>query len=376
MPRTSPESVLDRFRLHAFNATMKPIAVDMIARLTRSLAHDFTLMPLEAPASPLFLAIALPLEEGVTGLKPRLPAGRGMTPQQAMIAAGAEALELRASLAQHHAADLAALPRRAGLAVVPATDLLSHDTATVPAQEVYLDCASVLAEPLTHDANSTGCAAGPDRETALATAVWECVERDAVALWWHGNRPASKLALDLIDAHQPRLYWWLHQRMRATLLLDLTTDIGLPVVAAVSSDPDGSHVAMGSAARPVLADAALAAVTEMVQTEVSLELAREAGDPETLAWTRHGSTRTQPQFQTQGESATVDAPLGGFQALLTRLAALGHRVLAVDLTLPGDPLPSVRALIPGLCAMQGRIDTPRFARLCPMAPGPHMPEPF
>jgi thiazole/oxazole-forming peptide maturase SagD family component len=354
---------------------MKPTAADMIARLTRSLAHDFTLMPLEAPASPLFLAIALPLEDGVTGLKPRLPAGRGMTPQQAIIAAGAEALELRASLAQHHVAELTALPRRDGLAVVSAVDLLSHDTVTVPAQEVYLDCASMLDEPVKHDANSTGCAVGPDRDTALATAVWECVERDAVALWWHGGLPASKLALELIDAHQPRLYWWLHQRARVTLLLDLTTDIGLPVVAAVSADPDGSHVAMGSAARPVLTDAALAAVTEMVQTEVSLELAREAGDPETLAWDAYGSTRAQAQFKPPGESAAVDSGRE-FNALLTRLAGLGHRVVAVDLTLSGDPLPSVRTLIPGLCAMQGRINTPRFQRLCPGVSGPHLPEPF
>jgi ribosomal protein S12 methylthiotransferase accessory factor YcaO len=380
MPQTAPESVLDRFRHHAFNATMKPTAADMIARLTRSLAHDFTLMPLEAPASPLFLAIALPLEDSVTGVKPRLPAGRGMTPQQAMIAAGAEALELRASLAQHHVADLAALPRREGLAMAAAVDLLTQEVVTVPAQEVYLDCAAVLAEPLTHDAGSTGCAVGPDRDTARATAVWECIERDAVALWWHGNRPAGRLALELIDAHQPRLFWWLHQRTRVTLLLDLTTDIGLPVVAAVSSGPDGGHVAMGTAARPVLADAALAAVTEMVQTEVSMEMAREAGDPELLAWDAHGSTRVQVQFQSQGDSGAVVADVapkfGQLEPLLVRLDALGLRALAVDLTLPDDPLPSVRVIIPGLCAMQGRTDTPRFRQLCPKAREPNMPEPY
>lgn len=355
---------------------MKLTTSDMIARLTRSLEHDFALMPLEAPASPLFLAVALPLEDQVTGLKARLPAGRGMTPQQAMIAAGAEALELRASLAQHHRADLAALPRDHGLAMARATDLLSQDVVPVLAQEVYLDCAFVLDEPLARDANSTGCAVGPDRGTALTTAVWESVERDAVALWWHGNRPAGRLALEVIDAQQPRLFWWLHQRARVTMLLDLTTDIGLPVVAAVSADADGRHVAMGSAARPGLADAALAAVTEMVQTEVSLELAREAGDPETRAWDGYAQTTAQGQFQPQGDSATDDLRPGGLEPLLIRLAALGHRVLAVDLTLPGDPLPSVRAMIPGLCAMRGRIDTPRFRRLCPGATGPHLPEPF
>ena len=64
------------------------------------------------------------------------------------------------------------------------------------------------------------------------------------------------------------------------LLIDaeaLSRELGLPVVAAVSSEDDGRLVATGTAARPVLADAALAAVTEMVQTEVSLDMAREPG---------------------------------------------------------------------------------------------------
>jgi thiazole/oxazole-forming peptide maturase SagD family component len=353
---------------------MKLNPADTIARICRALEPGFTVMPLHAPDAPLFLAIALPGDEAETGLKPRLPAGRGMTTRQAMIAAGAEALELRASLVQHHLAEVQGLPRRDGLAMVAATDLLSHRPVAVPAQQVYLDCAAVLGEPLAEDANSTGCAAGADRDSALAAALCECVERDAVALWWHGRRPAAALALDLIDAQQPRLYWWLFQRERRTMLLDLTSDIGLPVVAAVSSDADGRIVATGTAARPVLAEAALAAVTEMVQTEVGMAMAREAGDPEVLAWGDHASTQRQPQFRA-GTEARQHLALG-HSALVERLKELGHPVLGIDLTLPGDPLCSVRVLVPGLCAMRGRIDTARFARLCPEAPSPHLPEPY
>lgn len=354
---------------------MKQNQAELIARMGPALATDFSVVPLDAPDAPLFLAVALPNSEGVTGLKPRLPAGRGMTMAQALLAAGAEALELRSSLAQHHLAELAALPRRDGLARVTATDMLSGEPVEVPAQFVYLDCAAVLSEPLVKDADSTGCATGADRDGAIAAALWECVERDAVALWWHGGRPAAPLPLDLIDEHQPRLFWWLHQRARQTLLLDLTTDIGLPVVAAVSADADGRVVATGTAARPVLEDAALAAVTEMVQTEVGMELAREAGDPEVLAWIVQASTGRQPQFAPAAPAREPDVSLDR-EGLLTRLAGLGHRALAVDLTLPGDPLPSLRVLVPGLCAMRGGTDTSRFARLCPKASGLNLPEPY
>ncbi len=354
---------------------MKQNPAETIARLESALERDFQILPLDAPDAPLFLAVALPTDEGVTGLKPRLPAGRGLTSQQAILAAGAEALELRASLAQHHLERLARLPRRGGFADCEAEDLLTHATVPVPAQEVYLDCAAVLDEPLRCDANSTGCAVGRDRDAALATALWECIERDALALWWHGNRPAGALALELIDPHQPRLFWWLHQRRRRTMLLELTTDIGLPVVAAVSSEPGGWQVALGAAARPELEDAALAAVTEMVQTEVSLDLARQAGDPEAAAWSHFASTGVQPQFQ-PGLRTAIRSVAKGMLPLLERLAELGHRALSVDLTLPGDPMPSVRVLVPGLCAMRGQIGTARFRRLCPDALHLTLPEPY
>lgn len=375
MPLCPAESGLDRRLLRPSNSDMKQNTAQTIARLSGALACDFEIMTLDAPDAPLFLAVALPLAEGVTGLKPRLPAGRGLTPQQAMLAAGAEALELRASLAQRHAGELARLPKCDGLAVCEALDLLTRAPCPVLAQEVYLDCAATLDEPLRKDANSTGCAAGQDRNTAQATALWECIERDALALWWHGQRPAAALALELIDPQQPRLFWWLHQRTRRTMLLDLTTDIGLPVVAAVSSDPDGRHVAMGTAARPGLDEAALAAVTEMVQTEIGMEQAAAADDPEVQDWIGHASTRSQAQFRPGRPSEARAKPMSVAE-VLDRLVQLGHRALAVDLTLPGDPMPSVRVLVPGLCAMRGGTDTPRFARLCPGQPTQSLPEPF
>lgn len=346
---------------------------DMITLLNRALATDFRLMPMYTPDTPVFLAVAWPTAEGVTGLKPRLPAGRGLTLQQAMLSAGAEAIELRASLAQSHRAMLGQCPRIAGLAVVTCTDLATGEEVQVPAQDVFLDCAVVLGERLVNDANSTGCAVAPTRAEAAELALWECIERDAVALWWHGGLPPGTLPQDIIDAHHPRLGWWLEQRMRRTRFLDLTSDIGLPVVAAVSCDADGGCVALGTASRPHLADAALAAVTELVQTEVSLEEALAQSDPEAVAWAAQGRI-TQPAFQPFGEKAAAGHLHGG--DLLERLGTMGHRVLTFDLTLPEDPLPSLRALVPGLCAMGGRIGTDRFRRLCPDAAHPHFPEPF
>ena len=156
-----------------------------------------------------------------------------------------------------------------------------------------------------------------------------------------------------------------------TRLFDLTTDIGLPVAAAVSARPDGRHVALGAAARPRMAEAALAAVTEMMQTEVAMDAARQAGDPELLRWDAQASFARQPQVRTG--PGTPPAPPDN---LAQRLADLGLRALAVELTLPKDPMPTMRILVPGLCAMGGRTDTRRFRDHCAANPPPAFPEPY
>ncbi len=338
---------------------MRQDLVETLARVQRALAFDFRIVPVAAPDAPIFLAVSVPLNPAVTGTKPRLPSGRGLTQLQAMISSGAEALELRASLAQSHALAIADLPRLSGQAMVQAHDLLSGQAAPLPAQDVYLDCAAVTGERMTTDARSTGCACASTLQDAQRMALFEAIERDAVAFWWHGGVAANALSKELIDTREPRLSWWLERRPRRLVLLGLTTDLGLPVVLAVSSDPDGRHIVTGSAARFDIGSAALAAVTEMIQMEVSFDRALAADHAEARAWLDYASGDL-PQFTPSG----MEPPTSGYalddDTLLKRLAGLGLRALTVDLTLPGDPLYCARVLVPGLCDMGGRIDRPRF----------------
>ncbi len=345
-----------------------------LANLERALACQFTIQPVRTANDAIFMAVAWPTAQGLTGLKPRLPAGRGMTAAQARLAAGAEAVELRASLAQNHRARVDGLERRGGCRVVPAVDLLTGETVAVPGQAVFLDFAATCGEARYADADSTGCATSTNLESAIEAALLECLERDALALWWHGRRPGRALAVEVIDSLHPRLGWWLSARQRRTLLLDITTDTGVPALVAVSSDQDGREVAIGSAAHPDRARAALSAVTEMIQTETAMTEAAGAGDAEVAVWLAQASTRTMPQFTPQGV-ATSSGRLMDLRAILDRLAHLGHRALAVELSLPDDPLTTARVLVPGLCAMGGRIDQPRFARLGPGCAG-SFPEPY
>jgi thiazole/oxazole-forming peptide maturase SagD family component len=325
-----------------------------------ALANDFDIVPMEQTEGPVFFSVAIPTAGHVTGLKPRLPAGRGFSQHQAMFSAGAEALELRASLAAnsrraHH--DLFTAQKRK---MVFATDLLTGERIAVPAQRVFLDFASVHKEAPWHDADSTGCAAGPTLEQATASALLECIERDAMAIWWYGKHSRPHVDPEILDIKQPRLTWWLESRERETRLIDITSNIGVPVVAAVSSDTEGKCVAIGTAAKSSLEDAAIAAVTEMLQTEVAINQALEVGDEQCKEWFSHASTRRQLQFLPDASASFPHQVETDTNSILDRIAECGHRALSIELTLPGDPLHTVRVMVPGFCAMRRQIISERI----------------
>jgi thiazole/oxazole-forming peptide maturase SagD family component len=244
--------------------------------------------------------------------------------------------------------------------MVFATDLHSGERVAVPAQRVFLDFARATNEPLFYDADSTGCAAGQSIEAATYAALLECIERDAMAIWWYGRQSRPHLAPEILDLTQPRLTWWLEGRKLETRLIDITSNLGVPVVAAVSNDANGNTVAIGTAAKPLLQEAALAAVTEMLQTEHALAQAIAAGYELALDWQNQASTNRQPQFFPDPTNGFPQQSETDMKSIVDRMAALGLRALAIELTLESDPLHTVRVITPGLCAMQHQIMTERM----------------
>src|SRR5262249_55385853 len=105
---------------------------------------------------------------------------------------------------------------------------------------------------------SSGCAAGTTVEAATLRALLELVERDAVALWWRGGRRGRSIPSDGEAAGSAGdLLTQLRQGRtdRKTWLLDITTDVRIPAVVALSTGPDGFGFAFGLGARLTLAEA-------------------------------------------------------------------------------------------------------------------------
>lgn len=206
---------------------------------------------------------------------------------------------------------------------------------------------------------SIGCAAGPNAETATLRAVLEVIERDALALWWRGGRRGHALSAESPATREAAaLLASLRQgnATRRAWLLDITTDLGVPCIAALSCRADGRGLACGTAARLTQAQAARAAVMEMCQMELAGELvAAKRAQGGTLNPRDRAHLRRETKLRADDcgllhplpPRAPPVAP-NTLATLLTRLASLGLHAHAVTLTLAENPIPVIRVLVPGL----------------------------
>jgi ribosomal protein S12 methylthiotransferase accessory factor len=226
---------------------------------------------------------------------------------------------------------------------------------------------------------STGVAAGRTFDDAATRALLELIERDAAALWWIGGQRGRPLALDdpaSLAAASLLATLRAEGAHRATWLLDITTDLGISCIAAVSVNGRGFDLCCGLAARLTRIEAARAAIFEMCQIELGLMLAQakqQAARTDALAPADHThlvradriDADTCALLHPSGAPRPTDAapapasPLDHLGEVLDRC-----RITAalVDLTRPEFAIPVVRAIVPQLQPMPGTRITARLAR--------------
>jgi YcaO-like protein with predicted kinase domain len=323
--------------------------------LLESIHPHFRVQELELPELPVFLAVAIPRDDTTTGRRPRLPAGRGLNASQACASAAGESIELMASLAQSCDRQRNAFESRDGMVHVLAHGLGSNEDRFFSAQTVYLDWAHVFSEDLQHEADSNGCAAGATLDEAVNKGLFECIERDAMAIWWYARQSRSHFPSAYLDAIAPRLSWWLSNRKRKYHLIDVSSEVKAPVIAAVSHNEDGKEIAIGSASAPDTKQAVISAVTEMVQMEVSMQIGNE--NEELRNWQQRSSFFDMSQF-TPNTKMPVRMHAGVDPQAAT--AGAGHKMFAVNLTRQTDKLAAARVVVPTFSALHRNPDAERI----------------
>ena len=207
-------------------------------------------------------------------------------------------------------------------------------------------------EPEFARADTIGCAAGATWDDALAGALLEWIERDAMAIWWDnrlrrpGLRPGSFDSPEIDD-----VVAGLATIGRRLLLLDCTTDVGIPAYVAIAPRHDGSEPLVSSAADFSPRRAAIRAATEVGQVWFEAQRSRSLA-PVIHRWLTNATTTTEPYLapidliDAQPEPAPAATP--AWMRIVDRLGAVGLEAYAVDHSRADVTLRTVRAIVPGL----------------------------
>ncbi|MCP3097295.1 TOMM precursor leader peptide-binding protein [Myxococcus sp. K15C18031901] len=306
-------------------------------------------------------------------------AGKGCTPDQARMSALAEAIERTSGVYRgDEAARQARFEELAGEALHP--DVLHLFSAAQQARGLAPPRLSpetlttwTPAWSLTHDRrrwvplaycygeapdargagycrpSSNGSAAGSCLEEAILQGLFELIERDAVAIWWYGRvrRPAVSVP------ESARVYFE-QQRARhaargwSMWALDLTHDLGLPVVVAITAQTAGERFAMGFGAHSDPALALRRAVSELAQVF----------DPHGTTpspWDGMAASRLlhlQPDDGALPVAPVASVPSDDLKdhvmTWVRRLEARGLETVVVDKTRPDLGLCVAQVIVPGL----------------------------
>ncbi|MGZ3578022.1 MAG: YcaO-like family protein [Syntrophales bacterium] len=239
-------------------------------------------------------------------------------------------------------------------------DLSRQEDILVPACAVYhpyhLDDAFLM------DTHTNGIAAGNTMEEAVVHGLAELIERDAWSIArYEGNysdalfiedEPANQFIINIFDKFADADI--------EIVAKDITSDIGVPVIAAFSGDlvhPTmipvdgfGAHldprVAMVRSLLEIVTTRALFiqkfGIEGMCEAVTAYLGEREStDDPRFYSYNRKGLSEIEVNY---GEDILHDV-----RTIIGKLQARGlERVIAVDLTRPDTGIPTVRMIVPGL----------------------------
>jgi len=226
----------------------------------------------------------------------------------------------------------------------------------------YLPMALCLADVPSADGgkycrtDSNGVAAGSSLRDAVVRAFLEVVERDAVGIWWY-NRIARTCyeITEGADEQCARIARAVVSRGRDIWLCEVTSDIGIPVWVAVSSNPGGGDLWFGFGCDFVVQHAVRKALLELCHR---LPFGRGRAVHNTPA----PHLRDLP-FLKSGSPGSLYGGSGAdfrkrdeLETVLSSAAEAGMDLIALNLTRPDIGIPVARVIVPGMRHLQ-----PRFA---------------
>jgi ribosomal protein S12 methylthiotransferase accessory factor len=254
----------------------------------------------------------------------------------------------------------------------PVWSLLADEHKLLPTALLYFD-PDPGRRPVWVRADSNGNAAGTSLEDAILQGFFELVERDAVGLWWYNRTRHPAVSLDSFDDDWVAALAGRYARLnREAWVLDITSDLGVPAMVAISrrTDKPIEDIMIGFGAHFDPHIALHRALTELDQTLTAVVQVRSDGtgyalnDPHLRAWWKVATVDNQPYLLPDPSQPPRTAAGYGYTPPenldLARMSAIasgaGLDILVLDQTRPDINMPVVKVVVPGL-----RHFWPRFA---------------
>jgi len=122
---------------------------------------------------------------------------------------------------------------------MPARSLSDGEEVLVPATFVYMNYPCKAPERYLADPTSNGLAAGPDLNSAILGGLYELVERDGFLIHWCNRLPAPRLDLRGLGGLFLSIREHFHRFGVEVSAYNLTSDIPIPVMMALTIDGSG-----------------------------------------------------------------------------------------------------------------------------------------
>lgn len=211
--------------------------------------------------------------------------------------------------------------------------------------------------------HSNGCAAGNTLEEAILQALFELIERDATAIWWYNKLICPVFNLEALDSDNlSKLdkclspdsdsghdYW----------VLDLTSDLGIPVMGAFGRDKKTGGLVMGFGCHLIPEMAAQRALTELCQlipirdqnaAPFDFDLIEEGDYLNGSHGLKNESYAIKPSTDIKDD----------ISAIISQLKTKGMEVLALNYSRAHIPLFTVKVFVPGLCHIWPQLANERL----------------
>ena len=256
----------------------------------------------------------------------------------------------------------------------PAYDIIHNEEVWVPAHAVFHPIPKIMGRLFRSSTN--GIASGNTLEEAVFHSLCELVERDAWSLV-ESSLNAGPVIRDITHPVASKLLKQFNDAGVNVILRDITSDLGIPTVAAVADDTelmDPTLLCIGMGSHLCSDIAIIRALTEAAQSRATQIHGAREDTKETHFLKKVGYERTKRinkrWFVNESEISFIDMPsyhtddfLDDISIVLNRLRKAGlDQVLVVNLTRDEIGIPVVRVIVPGL--EHYAMDTERLGERC------------